>query len=293
MTLPTAVTHLESADPSIRLQSWLWLAMQGVIAPTDPVRDAWAHLSDQTRVELIRHVSKHYFGLLWFRDETRKYIGTERLRALFEGLLALRHTGQLDESVEVRLLIALAEFDSPAARKRARQLISERLGMLGTAPSDEFALSDRTLEGAVYALSLSPTPEDLELFSVMCRGTNETLRSYAAFALAQIRSPGAVAETRRIILEDPRTVCGYAIDAIKYQSLRDAPLPRDYLEIVVEAMRTRSVAYYASLIDTFACIVGEDMGWNGRMGGGGYNKQAATETVQKCLEWYEAIDSRL
>ena len=267
---------LDSGDATIRLLAWVWLVDQGIYPPSGPAREAWSSLSDEQKGNIVRS------GNALFLGAKRK---KEFLEQLFQSDEA-RPGGKLESA----LLEQLGGLGNPAARRRIKEIILEKVPALGPKDDDLFS-ADAGLRIALSAFSRSPREDDLECLLVLNSSDNHGVRQEALRGLVEIQSPRAIPALRRAILEAGEHELFFAMYAME-EIGRQYPGTKvrwDLLGILAEGLRRRKHEWflYPNLIDAFAELAGKDFGANGRMFPSGIDEKKMEEAAARCLAWYE------
>lgn len=274
LSIPAALSALESRSPSIRLQAWLWLADHSIIAPVVDVKEAWPQLSEGQRGRIV--------------TQRAGYLGEDRLRDLHEWVFKDQRA-VLSEEAEGELILSLSLLGSPVALRRAKQVVFERLPRLGPESSGSgLYKQDRLLSHAMLALWGSGRPGDLPCFLRLAESSNDEVRQHAWAMVAGIEHPEAIASLERPLLHEDPYVIHRAAARLAELGRKATALRWEYLDLLAKVLRRRSLdrVLYPSLLDAFSALAGIDFGPNGRLFPHGLDEIEARATTERCLEWY-------
>lgn len=309
MTVHAAVSQLEDEQLSVRLQSWLWLAERGIIAPTEVVSESWPKLTEEQQ-ELICKTKP-------------KFIGHARLLKLFEDLMATS-----PESIQGHLLVRQVQLGSKSASTEARRTLSKCM------ERDDFLNGPIGADwSALKAVCAAPDASDVPTLIRIRQSKHESDADTALEGLAQIDHPDAIDEVGKFLAE-PSTDCEYwiIVNLIRDQSIKELQDRELYLAVLAPALRKcldsdfrpsgrRGVEWILKkLVIAFMCMSGREfmaaahveqkknirsvnfgVTWNSSKG---YStrktytyEDMSTATAKVCLRWYseklEAEDKQI
>jgi hypothetical protein len=281
ITLAEGLRALDSGDATIRFLAWVWLVDQGIYPPTGPAREAWPSLSDEQQSNIVR-------------SGNDLFLGAKRKKDLLDQLFRsgeARPGGKLESA----LLEQLGGVGNPAARRRIKEIILEKVPALGPKDDDLFS-ADAGLRIALSAFSRSPREDDLECLLVLNSSDNHGVREEALLGLVEIQSPRAIPALRRAILEAGEHELFFAMHAMADigRQYPETKVRWDFLGILAEGLRQRKREWflYPNLIDAFSELAGKDFGENGRTFPLGLDEKKMKEAAARCLAWYEENSPR-
>jgi len=258
-TIPGAVAQFRSDHPSIRFQSWLWLAERGIVGTTEVVLENWQRLKECQQMAIA--------------DIEPRFVGRKRLLALYEDLAL-----QSSPALKKRLLIQRAKLGSDLALAEAHHAIDEAL------KDDDFAV--KLLDGhgrtALEAICETPSVSDIPLFIQLHRCADEELADLAIRALCEIDHPDAISEVGSALVNHENCLLGFHLAAQARKQLVDR---NSYLAILSAALRKEDADTFF-LVHTFECMSGQDFGWKDlRLRFDAENEWRAS--ADACLKWYD------
>lgn len=245
MTIQRAVSLLSDEDPSVRLQSWVWLGERGIIAPTDVVSEHWPKLTERQQ-ELISRLKP-------------RFLGQSRMLKLFWEL-----TGNASARVRTLLLTGQAELGSQAAIVEARRQFSS---MIKEEYLEIFCADPKHF--VVPELRPIVAPSDTSNLIKLHRCQNQWFAQLAINALCSLDHPDAIKEVGEALLKPgwdwrrkydwrDRCVC----DRLQEQSVKGLMNRNLYLDVLANALRKHTgrfeTPHLTKLVETFECMTGQD-----------------------------------
>jgi hypothetical protein len=300
LTVQTAVSQLNAESQSVRLQSWLWLADQGIVAPTAIALDCWPKLTESQQVFIARL--------------NPGFVGSQRLLRLYEDLVER-------SSPELRrhLLFSRLNLGSDSAKTEFQRLLQEARQIVQASLESEDLirlLSEAPGKSAFRIVRRHGSPEDIPMLIRIRRCNDQWIANSAILGLCRLDHPDAIEEVGKALADPARDCRDTGLSQwLQDQSVRDLKYRGLYLKVLADALRKRSAGkpeqHDRDLIDAFECMSGKDfasnvsektektvqratfwVGWNSKKGAtAGMNvvkghPDPVRLAADKCLRWY-------
>jgi len=247
LSVPTAVSQLQAESQSVRLQSWIWLAGQGIIAPTDIALECWPKLTGDQQIFVARLKPR--------------FLGSDRLLKLFERLADVssgepRHHLLLSR---LRLGSETAKVEFEQVRADARQVVQEAL------KTDDLTglQADKPGGSAFWLVWRHASLEDIPMLTRISECSDCWVAGDALCGLCFLDDPAAIAVVGKALADHSfkrRDFCvtGFLQD-LAVSDLKNRHLYLGALANALRKCKDRGPDYHVNgLIDAFECMSGQD-----------------------------------
>jgi hypothetical protein len=219
MGVSEAASQLKAENLSVRLQSWVWLAERGIIAPPDVVLECWPKLS-QTQQGFICRVRP-------------KFSGRRRLLTLFEQLLFEAIAADAPSGLVQELRRGQIQLGSALPTLEARRILHasrQRPGFPNGLTDDE--------EDALVLVCEAPEESDLAELIELRKTKSDWVATTALEGLCRIDHPDAIRQIGRFL---SRTTGEYPfltiMRLVESQSFKELQCRDQYLAVLAAALR--------------------------------------------------------